>query len=280
MFKTVGGFDILDMNLSEAEGGSWVEAEGSLSGLIPLRNDILHGDYRCVYLAWLKAISLRGEESPRGRESTASKPLEPPVPSGLKQLSPALKRFLEQFDVPSCLVEAAAEISPELAETAETDFRPLVTQLSREECDRFLCRLAQGDITAGMELKKRLLSLMPRPPAAPEVHRSIGELRKRADAIDTARQRRQKEETRRKHEAEMKSLASREEETWQKVTLLVDLKQTKSYDEAVQLLAKLAKLAEFRGSNSDYRRRLNDLCERYKRLAGFKWRVQQAKLLE
>ena len=120
---------------------------------------------------------------------------------------------------------------------------------------------------------------MPRQPAAPEVRRSIGELLKRADAIETARQRRQKEEARRKHEAEMKALAGREAETWQQVASLVDLKQTKSYDEAVQLLAKLAQLAEFRGSKGDYRRRVNDLCERYRRLSGFQWRVQQAKLL-
>lgn len=46
------------------------------------------------------------------------------------------------------------------------------------------------------------------------------------------------------------------------------------------MLTKLAQLAEFRGSKDDYRRRVNDLCERYKRLSGFKGRVQQAKLLE
>ena len=46
------------MDLSEEEGGGWIEGEGSLSGLIPLRNDILQGDYRSVYLAWLKVMSV------------------------------------------------------------------------------------------------------------------------------------------------------------------------------------------------------------------------------
>lgn len=78
----------------------------------------------------------------------------------------------------------------------------------------------------------------------------------------------------------MKALADREAETWQQASSLVDIKQTKSYDEAVQLLAKLAQLAEFRGSKDDYRRRVNNLCEKYRRLSGFHWRVQQAKLLE
>jgi hypothetical protein len=42
----------------------------------------------------------------------------------------------------------------------------------------------------------------------------------------------------------------------------------------------LAKLAEFRDSKDDYRRRLDELCERYRRLSGFTSRVRQAKLLE
>ena len=279
-FRTVNAFDVLDMDLSEEEGGGWIEGEGSLSGLTPLRNDILQGDYRSVYLAWLKVMSVRDGYLPRGRKSSASKPPVPAIPAGLKELSPALRRFVEQFDVPACLVEAAAEHSLDLAETPETDFRPLVAQFSREECEGFLCRFAQGDTTACMEIKKQLLALEPRPPAASGTRRSIDELQKRADAIETARKRRQEQEARRKHEAEMKALADREAETWQQVVSLVDLKQTKSYDEAVQLLAKLGQLAEFRGSKDGYRQRVSDLCDRYKRLTGFEWRVQQAKLLE
>jgi hypothetical protein len=279
-FRTVNGFDILDMNLSEEEGGGWIEGEGFLSGLIPLRNDILQGDYRSVYLAWLKAMSVRDGYLPHGRKSSASKSPVPAIPAGLKQLSAALRRFVVQFDVPACLVEAAAEHSPDLAKTAGTDFRPLVAHLSREECDGFLCRCAQGDTTAGMDLRKQLLALEPRPPAASGARRSMDELLKRADAIEKARKRRQEQEARRKHEAEMKALADHEGETWEQVASLVDLKQTKSYDGAVKLLAKLAQLADFCGSKEDYRRRVNDLCDRYKRLSGFKWRVQQAKLLE
>jgi hypothetical protein len=278
-FRTVNGFDVLDMDLSEEEGGGWIEGKGSLSSLIPLRTDILQGDYRSVYLAWLKAMSVGDGYLPHGRKSSASKPPVPAIPAGLKQLTPALKRFVEQFDVPACIVEAAAEHSPELAETAAMDFRPLVARLPREECDRFLCRFAQGDMTAGMELKKQLLALEPRPPAALGPGRSIGELLKRAAAIETARKRRQEQEARRKHEAEMKALADHEAETWQQVASLVDLKQTKSYDEAVQLLVKLSQLAEFRGSQGDYRQRVTDLCDRYMRLSGFRWRVERAKLL-
>lgn len=77
----------------------------------------------------------------------------------------------------------------------------------------------------------------------------------------------------------MNALAEREAETWQQVASLVDLKQTKCYDDAVQLLVKLAQLAEFRRSKGDYRQRVTELCDRYKRLSGFQWRVERAELL-
>ena len=279
-YKTIGEFDVLDIDLSEEEGGTWIEGAGSLSELVPLRNDIFQGDHRLLYLAWLKAMSIQGDEPPRDQKSTISKHMEPAVPPGIRQLSPALKRFLDQFDVSPSLVAAAAEVSPELMEIPKADFRPLVAQLSREECDGFLCRFAQGDTSAGMELKKCLLSLMPRKPAAQAVRRSIGELLKRADAIDNARQRRQKEEARRKHTAEMEALAGREAETWQEVEDLVEMKQPKHYATAVQLLAKLKELSEFRDMKADYRQRLDLLCERYRNRHGLKLRVQQAKLLE
>jgi hypothetical protein len=279
-FKTIGGFDVLDMDLSEEEGGTWIEGEGSLSDLVPLRNDIFQGDHRLLYLAWLKAMSIQGDEPPRVRKSIVSKNMEPAVPPGLRQLSPALKRFLDLFEVSPCLVEAAAEVSPELVEITETDFSPLAAQLSRKEYEGFLCRFAQGDTSAGIELKKRLLSLIPCRPAAQTVRRSIGELLKRADAIEKARQRRQIEQERRKHKAEMEALAGSEAETWQEVEDLVGMKQPKHYKTAVQLLVKLKELSEFRNLEADYRQRLNVLCERYSKRPGFKWRVQQAKLLE
>ena len=38
---------------SETENYEWEEGEGWLSSLISLRSDIIHGDYRCLYLTWL-----------------------------------------------------------------------------------------------------------------------------------------------------------------------------------------------------------------------------------
>src|SRR5262245_22996869 len=49
---------VLEMTISlEESPGGWEEGEGWLDDLLPLRADILAGDYRSLYLAWLAGVS-------------------------------------------------------------------------------------------------------------------------------------------------------------------------------------------------------------------------------
>ncbi len=277
-FKTVDDFDVLDIALNEEEG-PWVDCDGSLSGLISLRNDLLQGDYRFLYLAWLKAISMRGDVVPRSRRGTSKSPEPPVVPPGLRQLSPALKRFLDLFDIAPCLVEAASGVSAELENTPEMDFHSLVGQLSRKECDVFLCRIANGDTSTSVELKKRLISFAPSQPDVKGVRRSVSQLLIRMEVIQNKRDRCQKEEARRRHVEEMEALANRETEVWREVESFIEMKQPKLYDAAVLKLGKLKELSEFRNNTVTFRKQVKALCERYRKLSGFNYRVQKAKLL-
>lgn len=57
-FETIGDYQVLDLDFNPEDGDGWMEAEAGLSHFISLRADLLEGDYRLLYLAWLKA-SLR-----------------------------------------------------------------------------------------------------------------------------------------------------------------------------------------------------------------------------
>ena len=57
-FETIGEYQVLDIHFNPDDGGRWVdEEEGDLSRFIPLRDDLLQGDYRLLYLAWLTAAT-------------------------------------------------------------------------------------------------------------------------------------------------------------------------------------------------------------------------------
>ena len=53
----------------------WMDGEGWLSSLIPLRADLMRRDNRCLYLTWLRSIQGGDFEDDT---------LEPHVPAGLR----------------------------------------------------------------------------------------------------------------------------------------------------------------------------------------------------
>ena len=135
--ETIGDYVILDMRWDDQEGyGGWVEGEGSLDGLITLRDDILQQDYRVLYLAWLSALHTW--------EMTEDM-VEPSVPPGLQKLTPPLRRFMEAFHVDKSLVTIAAEASPTQQDVSLSQLRDLIAVLPRNDCDEWLLRLAQGE---------------------------------------------------------------------------------------------------------------------------------------
>lgn len=99
---------ILGFCLEDEGGGVWIEGEGELSALLPVRQQILEGDYRALYLAWLKAHEFDDEAE--------DERVEPPaVPPGLRKLPDALKAFIEFFEIGDELVADAAKSSSDSA---------------------------------------------------------------------------------------------------------------------------------------------------------------------
>jgi hypothetical protein len=145
-FDTIGKYQVLDLDFSPEEGEGWMEAEAGLSHFIRLRADLLEGDFRLLYLAWLKAMTFYGdsyddEEYEEDDPDLADYNCEPPVPPGLKKLSPPLQTFIQVFEIDPFLVQAAAEASPDLKEALAVDYRELIGRLPRVEGDDFLAHL-------------------------------------------------------------------------------------------------------------------------------------------
>jgi len=220
-FETIGDYQVLDLDFNPEDGGGWMEADAGLSHFIRLRADILDGDYRLLYLAWLKAMTFYGapgdDEYDENDPDSPAYDREPPIPPGLKKLSPALQSFVHVFEIDPFLVQAAAEASPDPKKALAVDYASLVGRLSRAECDDFLTRLAEGDAGVALTLRKRLAAFVPQPERPQAVQpRTIQQLLQRAERLNKAEQKRQAEAARQKHIAEMKALAAHEEQTWRK----------------------------------------------------------------
>ena len=265
-FETHGEYQVLDINLDLEEGGWIEEGEIDLSDFTPLRADLLQGDYRLLFLARLKQMTIYGEPGYDEDERNTADDIEPPVPPGLKKLTPALENFIGVFDLDPFLVEAAAEASPDLPPTPAVDYLKLIANLSRAECDEFLALLANGDARAGMALRKRLGEFLPQSqPIRNTGKRSLAELIQRSYQLSEAEKRHKAAEARKKHNAEMQALAIREPQVWLEVDRLLENGQkiASVYNEATALLMKLQELSEFQDTRDAFHARIQQLAGKY-----------------
>jgi hypothetical protein len=269
-FETIGKYQVLDLDFNPEDGGGWKEATADLSHFIRLRADLLEGDYRLLYLAWLKTMTLNGgpDEDEEDEDNDTDMSLfghEPPVPAGLKQLSPSLHNFVQIFEIDPFLMQAAAEASPNPKINVAIDYRELIGRLSRAECDDFLMHLTEGDPGVGFALRKRLAAFLPEERLQSEGPRNIQQLLENAAQLEKGEEKRQAEAARQKHIAEMKTLAAREAQVWKQVDDLLDngRKIASVYDEATALLEKLRQLAEFQDRRNTFKVRLYQLAQKY-----------------
>jgi hypothetical protein len=264
-FETFGKYQVLDLGFSPEDGGGWIEAEAGLSYFIRLRADLLEGDNRLLYLAWLKAMTMYRDPYDDDDPDIAAYDREPPVPPGLKKLSPSLQNFVQVFEIDPFLVQAASEASSDLKKSFFVDYRELIGRLPRADCDDFLARLAEGDPGVGLALRKRLSAFLPQERPQPDRRRTIQQLLQRAEELEKTERKRQAEAARHKHIAEMKALAAGEAQVWQQVETLLDTgrKIASVYDEATELLEKLKQLSEFQDTRDVFRVRLHQLAQKY-----------------
>ncbi len=269
---------------SQTEDYDWEEGEGWLSSLISLRADILHGDYRSLYLAWLFCAEMEEMEYDE---------LEPPVPPNLIDLNAPLNSFADFMRIDTDLIAVAAENS--ISEEQQTDHKALkkwICNLPESEKDDILFQVVEAPRP---HLRAELLQRFQQAISTKENSkmdnqlRSVEELISRAEKYTEERGRRAaeqkaREQARKKREEalareqHLESLAGRENSIWKKVGELIDSKQPTKYDEAVKLLVDLRDLNKKNGKEKTFIQKLNTICTKHYRKVSFIDRVQKAGL--
>lgn len=268
---------ILDITIREEESMTpWVEGEGWLPRLLPLRDDLLRGDLRLLYLSWLRvAQHLVGVDLP-------ADPLEPPVPPNLDQLSPSLKTFIELVELDTDLVTAAAQASGQQQPEAEARLEEWLSALSEAEVQDFLLKLVRREPHVDLQLINRLKELAQADGsaafAAAAEQRPLSELVATAAILKQQRQQQEQAAARAKRQRQLEILAPKAAQTWDRIHQLIALKQAKAYDEAVALLQDLRDLAELQGCLPQFRQQLQALKSNYSNRPALLQRLQSTKL--
>jgi hypothetical protein len=259
----------------------WDEMAGELGGMVAARSELLSGDHRLLYLAWLMGIQWDHVED----EDT-----EPAVPAGLKDLSGALQAIVDFLKIDEDLIAVAAEASPALTEEPTSGLADWIATLPTTEKDKLLTMVADGEgAQVQALLRRRFRGETISPEASSEPARTAAQLwlaageHKAAREEAEARARRTEQERLAAAKAaayskRLDQLATRTEAAWQEASDLIETKKPREYDTAVSLLSDLSALAHRDGHHDSFTSRFLELRTRHERKPSLQDRFDKADL--
>lgn len=228
----------------EGDAGTWdwmEDVESLTSDLVPIREMVITGDFRPLYIAHI-AFSYDDDA------------LEPPVPAGLVVEHSALDRLCSFYEVDSDLLAVAAEASAAFGQTESENelISAWVKKLSRDDLVANLHSCLTEPNRFPSQLLRSIRAGAGNPASTSLGQRTIGELRRRVSEIDNQRARERlaaaaKEAERRKAEADkalqnkLSAIAENPQHTINRIDRAIEAGNRPAYQRAAAELAMLAK---------------------------------------
>lgn len=272
--KEIGSRRVVWWEYNDEYGGEDIEGEGALDELIGIREELMRGDLRALFLGWLA-----GFYPEHWRDAKDGDVMMPPIPAGLNQLSPALEKFIEFFPVDPDVLAVASSLSqpskPERVPMAE-----ILQKLSPSEMRTYLARVADGGGVGVMADLNRLTYPQVQAPIglamsivefAEKVLEARG-VRQRKAAAAAAAQRHRAAERRKQHLA---AILQRADTIWTEIDSLMAQKVVSAYMQAASQLQELRDAYAQAGDIGAFEQRLAEFRVRYSKRPAMLRRIEK-----
>ncbi len=169
-FTQYPDYDILDIHFGEMEApDEWMEYE--LGSLMAIRDELMEGDLRALYITWLASQQMIGGYDEEEDEESSV----PPVPPAFGTLTAAQQALAELLRVPQELLVAAARHSNAAVPSTEDDVVAWIELLPPNRRNDYLVRLAHNEPGLSRLLVKELRELsQPKTRATPSTGEHVG----------------------------------------------------------------------------------------------------------
>jgi len=258
-FKATKTHWIVTWQLEESENDERFALEdgrGWMARLAPVRDELLRGDLRSLYIGWLADVSMGMVDDDE---------LEPLCVSGLGQWTAAQLALAEFLEVDEDLLAGAALGSPSARDrdVSQQDMVAWIHDLPGEEAKEVVKQLLSG---RGQEAERALQNrfaawrrdLAGNSKEAPG--RSVEVLRANARAKERIRLERKREEQRQREarrrkerDAYLKNLFKDSPRAWKSAQRTVERGSSPAYDEACRLLVDLSEAYTVHAGNKSFR---------------------------
>lgn len=270
--SSLEGSDNYD-RFAEDDGRGW------MGRLVPLRDELIRGDQRSLYLGWLAAAA-KGEVP----ETT----LEPTVPAGLSQLSAAQNALATFLEIGADIIAAAAIGSADASDRPES-VDAWLQSLSPDELRSMLKSIVRADRPnpqREVASRYRAWHRQHAPQTAPEARRrSVAELRSLAVPAGEERRRRdalareqQAAARRTQRDAQLRLLMSDVDKRWLALHQQAERGSASAYEQAVRALSDLAEAYAIVSDRKTFDRELRRFLVRHAKRGALLRRLTEAGL--
>ena len=285
---TKGEHLIIEWHREGEPNDEWIDGEGWMARLMPIREELERGDFRALYLGWLYAVSF--DDPDEVREEI----IEPPMPAGLGALTAAQRSLVEFLGIDEDFLAAAAQGSPSVSDRVESPHEMLqwVATIPADETQQYLLLLLQGKAKqAEREVRQkyalaRRAQVSPATAASEQKRRTLAELhtlteRARAERLERKRRQQQRtlEKQRQQRERYLATLAEDFERHWQEVEDFVAQQIASAYDRARDLLVDLSEAYTLKQHRDEFLRKLAQFRAQHSRRSALLRRLDKAGLI-
>ena len=231
----------------------WDEGDGWMGSLLNIRSELMHGDYRSLYLAWLSQL-----------DELESGAVSPAIPPGLDDLSASQSALCDFLKLDTSLVMALAQAKSDYASIhREALIDEYVKQLSAATAKTQLKALLLDE--TGTVRREQLSTLIEQAQVVPQsssvtvghLLASARELQKKAheEAVEQKRQQEQKR---------AQDVAANEDAYWRQVEALFETRGSyKVYSELSTKLGELQLMSKILNRQTAYDQKLAELKQRF-----------------
>jgi hypothetical protein len=272
-------FDILNIHFGEMEGpDEWIEYD--LGSLVTIRDELMEGDLRALYIVWLASQRMNegyDEEEDEGGDEEIS---VPPVPHAFGTLSEAQEALAELLQVPEELLVAAARHSKASVSSTVDDFAAWVKLLPSDRQNDYLVRLAHNEPGLSRLFVKELRELsQDKTTATPPTgeHVTYARLLAESKAVKVQLEREQREQEQAARLRHLQDIRDQQDDYWHQVDLAVMRGTGTGYDEALRLLIELREAADQFKEMQEFQGRFRAWVQPHLRRPAFIKRLQDRK---
>lgn len=274
-FTRYPDYDILDIHFSELEGpDEWIEYE--LGSLISIRDELMDGDLRALYIVWLAAQHMMGSADEEEDDEISA----PPVPPAFGKLTAVQQALAELLQVPQELLVATARHSKATAPSTDDDIAAWVKSLPPDRREEYLVRLAHNEPGLSRLLIRELRELNQDKPGAvvqTGEHVTYATLFAESKALKARWEREERERRQAAHQRHLQDIHDYQDAYWHQVDQAATRSSGAGYDEAVRLLIELREAANYFQANQEFQEHFSTWVQPHLRRPAFVKRLRDRK---